>query len=134
MTVAKNFPNDYPEDIVVPPSDAIEMNILLYRMVTKDIPDINDFLPTYKDPDQKRIFEKNRNNPEVYGTSFRADKTDLLEIISRFSERFANKVMCECDVLATQGVVKQTGKPSHHTVWFYNGEYPKTCRVIKNDN
>jgi hypothetical protein len=133
MTITKNFPSDYPEDIIVPPSDATEVDILLYRMVTKTSPDENDFLPTYKDPEQKRIFEKNRDDPNAYGTSFRGNKEDLIEIISRHSERFENKLMCECDILAIQGVVKQTGKPSHHTVWFYSGEYPKSCRIIEND-
>lgn len=124
MSVPKKFPNDYPTNIVVPPSDAIAMDILLYRMVSKSPPDINDFLPTYKDPEQKRFFEKNKDNPAVYGTSFWANQDDLMEISLRFPAKFDNKIMYRCDIFTTHGVVKQTNKPSHHTVWFYNGEYP----------
>ena len=57
---------------------------------------------------------------------------DLLKYIRQNNE-LNTLLMCECDILAIQGVVKQTGKPSHHTVWFYSGEYPKSCRIIEND-
>lgn len=128
----KTWPRDFPSNIVVPPDYATELNMQLYRFVSKDNPDAKDFLPTYKDPEQRSRWRnpKNALEPCFYGASFYENAQHLNDLAQTFPERFKNKKIATGQIMPDHGKGASTRSEGHMSVWFYEGIYPAGFKVI----
>lgn len=119
-------PDDYPENLTVPPNNSAPINKKLYRLVENTIPNSADFLASYKDPSQKHLIKKEsiRNNPEFYGTSFFMTEDAIQALIDGSPERFKTKKVAVGQVNKNHGVAKN-GRKKHVSVWFFENTYPQ---------
>lgn len=123
--------NDYPNDLEfsLPPEDAKDINKKLYRIVSKETPDLDDFLASYKDPNQKKHI-KRKNRPEFYATSFFSDYDRADSNFKRFPSMFRGKFIAAGDVTSQHGKGKETVNKGHVSMWLYKGVYPKGFKRV----
>lgn len=122
------WPNDFPKD--VPPSDAIELDGIYFRFVdNQNISEI-DFLPTYKDPEQRKIYLKNQGKAEVYAVSFMQTEESIRTMQIELPKRFSKKLIARGKLIPNYGKGKMTGRPFHMSVWFYDGVSPQGFKII----
>ncbi|MDT0602536.1 hypothetical protein [Thalassotalea castellviae] len=127
----KKWPEDYPVHIEIPPKNAKEINEKLYRLVENDVPEMSDFLASYKDPLQKHLvrFEKFKNNPHFYGASFFKTSEPAQHLIDGSPEKFHSKKVAVGPVEQKHGVAS-SGRGEHVSVWFCVDEYPKEFVLV----
>lgn len=132
MMTKKMWPNDYPTHITVPPQNAKKIGASLFRMVSKTVPDADDFLASYKDPKQKHLarYPRFSNKSGFYGTSFFDTKTALHDLIEGSPEKFAGVMVALGDIKPDHGLGYQSKKSGHVSIWFYEGVYPKGFKVV----
>ncbi|WP_412499544.1 hypothetical protein [Shewanella indica] len=128
----KSWPKDFPSDVIVPPDYATDLNMQLFRFVSKVSPDAQDFLPTYKDPEQKSRWrnKKNQLEPCFYGTSFYETAEHLDNLLAAFPERFKLKKIAKGQISPEHGKGAPTRSEGHVSVWFYDGVYPEGFQVL----
>ncbi|NLQ23417.1 hypothetical protein HGO26_11090 [Shewanella sp. S-1] len=128
----RNWPADYPAHVTVPPVDATEQNVRLYRLVENNPPIPYDFVASYKDRDQAHLvkFPKFSNCPNFYGTSMFRNKQAAENLIQSNPHRFRKKSIASGDVLVEHGVVGKESSNNHVTVWFFDGTSPDGFALI----
>ena len=120
MTTAKNFPSDYPSHI--PPKEAIELNIELFRLVSKIPPDANDFIATYRLPSAKNRRARLAHKPGFYGVFF----FSIYDAILRKQKEipaFKDQIIAYGHIGPEhgKGII---GNNQHVDMWLYEGVYP----------
>lgn len=128
----KNWPKDYPTHIDVPPDDALELDTDLYRIVSKDQPDADDFLASFKDPKQRHLGRqpKVKNSPHFYGTSFFSSHEKVKTVMDANPERFSGQMVAYGAIKPEHGLGTVPNQREHVSVWFYEGIYPLGFKVI----
>lgn len=133
MTTNK-WPSDYPQNIIVPPEDAFDLNHRLYRAVLNDPPESADFVASYKDPGQMHLGRKEsvRNNPKFYATSFFDTFDSLSAMMKESPQLFSNKKIAEGDVTSHhgKGLNGSRHNPHHLSVWLYDGVFPNGFKIL----
>jgi hypothetical protein len=129
--VDKKWPKDYPVHIEIPPENAKEVSEKLYRLVENDVPEMSDFLASYKDPLQKHLvrYEQFKNNPSFYGTSFFKTSEPAQHLIDSSPEKFDSKKVAVGPVEKKHGVAN-SGRGGHVSVWFCVDEYPEEFVLV----
>jgi hypothetical protein len=130
MIVEDKWPADYPAHVELPPEEAEHMNLPLYRFVNKENPDLSDFLASYKDPEQKHLLSKNKNNPHFYATSFFNDLDKISSIADGNPEKFSKKKIYKGDVRHKHGKCSINNKSGHVSVWLYENIFPEGFESI----
>jgi hypothetical protein len=127
----KKWPEDYPTHIQVPPNTAKPLSQKLFRMVGNDVPILDDFVPSNKDPLQSHMIKQTRfrNSPGYYGTSFSYDKQKLTNVINGSPNKFGKKKVAAGLITKDMGVGDEDGK-SHVTIWFYENVFPLGFELI----
>lgn len=128
----KKWPMDYPTHITVPPANACPQNIELFRIVRNNPPTLNDFLASYKDPEQAHLvkFSKFANNPNFYGTSLFSKHQAIVSVMEANPNKFRNKKIAHGTILIDHGVVGIESGSNHVTTWFFDGAFPMGFKVI----
>ncbi|MGI2182430.1 hypothetical protein ACRN9F_09305 [Shewanella oncorhynchi] len=128
----KEWPTDYPAHIIVPPEHASHQQVDLYRIVGANPPTQNDFLASYKDPEQAHLvkYPKFANNPNFYGTSLFSKHRAIVNVMEANPNKFRNKKIAHGTVLVEHGMVGVESGSSHVTTWFFDGAFPVGFKVI----
>ncbi|MDO8826974.1 hypothetical protein [Methylophaga sp.] len=124
------WPEDYPTHLTIPPSNATPIEAYLFRFVQNSPPVADDFLPSYKDPKQKHLINRDeiRNKPEFYGTSFFNSENAIRAKKEESPERFKNEEVAAGYILENHGLALRKSK--HITVWLYEGQFPNGFELI----
>ncbi|WP_141686161.1 hypothetical protein [Alishewanella sp. HH-ZS] len=117
------WPADNPKHLVLPPEHAAPINAKLFRFVNKIPADQSDFLPSFKDPEQSNLAQRNIDNPEFYATSFFSDKMRVMKLIETNPEKFRKKIVANGMVTPDLGYAHSNSR-GHVSVWFYENCYP----------
>lgn len=117
---------DYPNDLGfnLPPEDAIEIQKEAYRMVTKERPDMDDFLASFKDPRQKN-YKRLKKIPEFYATSFFNSLDKAQSMLKLIPNAFKGKFIAVGIIKPEHGKGIENDKTGHISMWFYQGVYPE---------
>ncbi|VEI77981.1 Uncharacterised protein [Mannheimia haemolytica] len=123
MTV-RTWDSDYPQDLELPPQDAIEFNKEAYRMVSKETPDMSDFLASFKDSKQKN-YTHCKGRPEFYATSFFNSLDKAKEMLVLRPNAFRGKFIAVGTIRPEHGKGIENHMSGHISMWFYQGVYPE---------
>ncbi|TOA67769.1 hypothetical protein CGK22_23225 [Vibrio parahaemolyticus] len=101
-------------------------------MVTKTVPDADDFLASYKDPKQRHLARnpKIQQKPGFYGTSFFDTHASIKELVEGNPERFDGQLIAEGMVKPKHGKGEFSKHSNHVSVWLYDGVYPDGFKVV----
>nr|HDC4297927.1 hypothetical protein [Enterobacter hormaechei] len=123
---SKQWSKDYPAHITIPPEDAVEIDAILFRLVKKNPPDADDFLASFKDPDQRHLAKKPQfsNQARFYGTSFFKDFESIKGLIDGNPERFDGQLIAEGEIKPDHGKGRLSDTSSHVSMWLYDGVFP----------
>lgn len=125
-----HWPNDYPLDVIIPPKDAIELDDQLYRCVTNNKPNGQDFLASYKDPKQRHLAKKHSKTPAFYATSFFNTENSIQSVIDGNPERFSGQKIAKGHIKPPYGKGCYSLHNNHVSVWFYDGVIPNGFEVL----
>lgn len=123
MAVNK-WPADNPKHIQIPPPNASPAQMELLRFVKHLPPIADDYLASFKDPEQKNLAARNKDNPEYYATSFFTNIEKMYQLIELNPEKWRNKKIILAFLEKEHGFCYINSK-GHASVWFYEGEFPK---------
>ncbi|CAD7507830.1 MULTISPECIES: hypothetical protein [Aeromonas] len=120
-----NWPSDFPENC--PPKEAKASGDVFYRLVDSVPPTKDDFLRTCDEPRNKGRDIKSANDAvNIYGVSIFRDKNDAWKVKDKYKRPMKNKRLVSGALNSNLGVIAQTYKPSHHTLWLYENADPET--------
>jgi len=120
--------NDFPEQC--PPLDARKDKLEVFRLVSNSPPTADDFLPTIKESPHRNFSDENMCI--ACGVSVFKNIDDILRRREDFKP-LKDKKVAYGTIMPDDGVVKETGKPSHITWWLQTKEPHKTFSEVKND-
>jgi hypothetical protein len=128
----KKWPDDYPPEMDLPPHSAEEISARLYRFVNNSQPTADDFLPSYKDPEQAHLVNKPaiRRKAAFYATSFFSTEESIRAKVEELPQRFEGKLVACGNVKPEHGKGEFAEQTHHVSVWFYVGVYPQGFSVI----
>jgi hypothetical protein len=106
------WPEYFPDQC--PPSDARQDELSVFRLVTNCPPTANDFLPTIIESPHRRF--SGEELCLACGVSVFKDKADILKTRERFKP-LRDKKLAYGMIKPTDGLIKETGQPSHVTWW-----------------
>ncbi|WP_380187815.1 hypothetical protein [Iodobacter arcticus] len=110
-----------------PPSDARQDNLKVFRLVANCPPNANDFLPTkVESPHRKFTIDE---LCMACGVSVFKNVADILKKRERFKPLKSKKIACGT-ISPSDGLVKETGQPSHVTWWLQTNEPHATFREV----
>lgn len=119
------WPDYFPEQC--PPSDARQDDLKVFRLVTSSPPTADDFLPTtIESPHRKFTGEE---LCMACGVSVFKNIADIIKMRDRFKPLRTKKIAYGT-ITFSDGLVKETGQPSHVTWWLQTNEPHATFREI----
>lgn len=116
------WPDFYPDDLSLPPSDADDANGVFFRLVNSEPPKPTCFLSTHEEQPNRHIKYRKKgdtfNLENVYGTSF-FDCKDGAEIVRyKFPDALGEKIIARGNLEPSFGKMRQhPNGSSHFTVW-----------------
>ena len=109
----------YPDDLVIPPEDAIGANGFFYRLVGEIPPTRKCFQSSHEDnPNRYKKCDTNEKLQSVYGTSFWSNPEVALKKQQALPEALGDKILACGGLDTSMGKMKQTLEPDHYTIWF----------------
>lgn len=121
------WPDYFPEQC--PPIDARKDELAVFRLVSNSPPTSDDFLPKIKEDPHRKF--SNENSCIACGVSVFKNIDDVLKMRERFKP-LKNKTVAYGIIMPEDGVVKETGKPSHITWWVQKEEAHTSFREVEN--
>ncbi len=116
--MAEAWQDFYPDDLVLPPIDAVDTDGTFYRLVKTLPPSANCFASTHEDQPKKHLHCKTNEEKEaVYGTTFWSDKDSLVRIKDMLAEAFKDRIIASGVLSPTMGKMKRTLCENHYTAW-----------------
>ncbi|MFW1373120.1 hypothetical protein ACEV99_20655 [Vibrio parahaemolyticus] len=114
----QNWPDFYPSDITLPPSDSTDAGGNFYRLVEDTPPTSQCFLTTHQEqPKRHKKCKDLYSKQNVYGLSVFETKDQATDTRAKFEEVLGHKLVANGDFVASDGKIKKTFGPGHHTVW-----------------
>lgn len=116
---------DYPQDLgfELPPQEAVEINKEAYRMLSKEQPDIDDFLASFKDPRQKNYLHC-RERVEFYATSFFNSLDKAQYMLNLRPHAFKGKFIAVGMIKPEYGKGIENHNTGHISMWLYKNIFP----------
>lgn len=116
------WPSFYPDDLIIPPEDAIDTQGEFYRLVCILPPGSGCFLTTHEEqPSRHMSCHDDEERRNVYGTSFFSDKKVIVRTRETFEEALGNKKIAHGSLAPFMGKMKKTGRKAHYTAWLRVG-------------
>lgn len=119
--------DDFPEQC--PPSDARQDELEVFRLVSNNPPISDDFLPTRRERPHQKFSGVELCN--ACGVSVFKEINDLLKKQEKY-KKLKGKKIAKGIITKNDGLVKETGEPSHMTWWLQTSEPHKTFSEVKN--
>lgn len=111
------WPDFYPADLDLPPSDAIDTSGLLFRLVLQLPPTPECFMSTHEESPHRHKKLSGEKLECVYGTSFYSQREYALETKEKFPDALGHRILASGQMTPQVGKMKQTFWPGHYTVW-----------------
>lgn len=127
VDIQKKFPSVFPQN--VPPKEAKEESIEVYRLCTTGAVEPESFLPTYLET--KRLKEFDASDPGGYSLSSFETEKDALTIFSLIGKHYPKPILAKgttdpsCGVTQrTRDRIKRKSLKSHVDWWLYEDAAP----------
>lgn len=112
------WPDFFPSDLELPPSDSIDATGTLYRLVRSLPPTEECFWSTHQEqPSRHEKCNTLEKKEAVYGTSVWASKELLLEAMESLPEALKQRKLASGVVNASMGKMRKTLEEGHITLW-----------------
>lgn len=120
--------DDFPEQC--PPKDARKDNLVVFRLVSNIPPKLEDFISTIRESPHRSFSGEALCN--AHGVSVFKKIEDIRKKRERF-KNLKNKNIARCKISQNDGLIKETGEPSHVTWWLQTNDPHKTFIGAEND-
>ncbi|EKN3731993.1 hypothetical protein [Yersinia rochesterensis] len=122
------WPSFYPDDLTIPPEDAVDAEGSFYRLVCRLPPEKECFLTTHEEQPLRHLnCRDDDERKNVYGTSFYSDKKLIERTRETFEEALGDKKIAYGSLSPFMGKMKKTGRKAHYTAWLMLGCEVHTC-------
>lgn len=122
------WPDFFPPDLQLPPTDAVDADGTVYRFVKSIPPTETCFLATHQEqPHRHERCETLEKKQAVYGTSVWVSKELLLEAVAFLPQGLGKRKLVYGTVNASMGKMRKTLEVGHITLWL-----KKNCNIHLN--
>lgn len=141
ITIMSNNPSNsqsewplfYPDDIDVPPIDAVDTQGTFFRLTIQSPPDSGCFQTTHEEQPKryKKFLKSPKILPNVYATSFFDTREAAKHMQEVFPDALGNKYIAKGEVTPAIGKMKKTNGPCHHSIWIRNNSVIYASFVVE---